>query len=369
MSNIYKDPELNVAQDAFEEAVQIRKWSMIRERTIPRIMPPLAVTSVFATSLFVDVWSHLPPQGRMVGMIAFLGAMAASPFINRKSGSPIVKDQDAVQAIDQDINGKGYKPASEFSDTSDHADSPLWEAGKKQIWDKWGSKLLAQDRKSGFEAYYGGEHKSRAAGHIAIACAAALSGVLYGENLRENFATAMDWTVPIPPLVYTATISPPTAIASLETYNDDYLKQAIQTGQTISAHEQSVLTLIAEDRPASIIINGQTDTPVESYTLEEIGRLQRYIYEIVLDETIESIQIEDSLLQMTVRQDANPSITITGSNPDIDVPTSLSLRYTITDDTGTKEASGRLQIPAQDGQGRDPVLQSNTLPQIVLPFE
>jgi hypothetical protein len=375
MAEAEKNNDLQTFKQQFNRAVRTRQWSMIRERIVPRVMPPMMVGSAFAATLLLNMWEQLPPQGRMIGMIAFAGAAIVSPFINRV-GSPIVGKRTAIREIDKSIGSEDDMPARDFSDVRSDDErterSPMWEAHKKQVWNRWGDKIKDQKNQSGFKPYYFGENKARAPIHAAIAFAAAGLFIPFGENLNNNWQTAMDWTVPLPPLVYHASITPPERIEGVQVFTDMMIKSAIEGNQPLSPHESSTLSIITYDRPAIITVNGQTIEPVSN---EEDGTRRvrsneiSYTYEIELSTDVTAVSVDEFNISLNILPDHAPNVRIERAEPDRNNPSSLRLDYSIADDHGATGADARITIRGNDGTELTPVLPSNTLPSLTLPYE
>lgn len=367
-----QEQDISALKRAFNRAINKRKWSMIRERIVPRIVPPVMVGAAFTTTLFLNVWEHLPPQARMAGMLAFAGAFMASPLIHRKTGSPVVRREEAIRAIDRDIGDGKDIPARNFSDSlhenaqSEHR--PTWDAYKRQIWEKWGDKIIRQKRKTGFGAYYSA-NKHRAPLHAALLLATAGLAVPYGGNLSDNWKTATDWTVPPPPLVYSVTITPPDQIEGELVYTDAMVRKAMNEGNALQPHESSQLSIVTYDRPATVIVNGQTLEPLPQEAQTVRRDEKAFIYETVLETTTKEIVIDDYRIPVDISPDDAPRVNILGAEPNTNSPTSLELNYSISDDYGATGADATLAIPGANGQSVAPVLDSNKLPQITLPFK
>lgn len=376
MSKNSQDSDLGTYTKKFNQAVDKRQWSIIRERIVPRIMPPLMVGAAFSTSVFLNLWEHLPPQGRMIGVLAFAGAALASPFINRV-GSPIVSRKDAIRAIDADIGKEYDAPARDFSDTiiegNKSTNSAFWDEHKKDIWARWGDQIANQKTTTGFGPYYRGENKIRAPLHMALAFTAACLYPVFGDNLQNNWDVAMDWTAPPPPLVYTATITPPDRIEGLQVYTDLMIRNAMTAGRTIQPHERSMLSIITYDRPANVMVNGEVLEPVTPEASETDRRPSAsdsitYTYQIELGIDAQTVTIDEYSFNLDVRDDRAPIVTINRVEPDRNSPTNLQLDYSIADDYGATGADARIGIRSEDGRTISPVLDSNALPSLSLPF-
>lgn len=374
MEQHHKTTAVNALKKQFDRAVNIRKWSMVRERIVPRVMPPLVLGTAFTTTLFFNLWQHLPPQGRMAGMIAFAGALALSPFLN-KVGSPLVTRKDALRAIDSDINDPHHEPAREFADVlskedADHK-SLIWAAQKQKIWDRWSEQFTDQHRKTGFGAYYYGENKNRAPIHMAIVFTAACLYPVLGGNLEQGWSTATDWTVPPPPLVYSATITPPERIEGEQVFTDLMIKAAIEGNQTITPHERSTLSIITYDRPAHITLNGTPLTPLPPQDIAERVRTTGgniFVYQTELGTDSQTVTIDDFTVTLDIKEDNAPRVRVHSAAPDRNDPTSLRLDYSITDDYGAIGADAEIGIRGSDGQTIPPVMESNQLPTLTLPY-
>lgn len=370
LKNSIENSSVSQHQIAFNKAVRTRQWSMIREKAVSYAMPPLAVASLFTTSLALNVWEHLPPQGRIIGIIAFAGVFIASPLLGRKSGSVLVTKKDAIAAIDKDLGGG--QPARKYNDTNKNdPNNPLWQASKVSLWEKWGAKISEQKFKTGFEAYYNKDNSTRSISHGLAACALISSLSINGvDSLRQGWEMAADWATPLPALEYTARITPPFNVDTLSPVLNSQIQEALVGGQAVTAHEQSVLRIIAQNRAANIYINGQADSLVEAVNLDTRERNGSFIYEIELSPDISSIQIDGDVLRLSVSSDQAPQVTILGAQSGRRDQPSLRLEYIISDDTGAQQAIGNFSLPSSEGGAISPILNVNRLPEITtLPYD
>lgn len=379
LSPTHSDLEIAMYKASFTKAVKKRRFSIVRERLAPRIIPPVMVGGTFAVTLLLDAWQYLPPHGRMIGVMGFIGASVLSPFLHKKTPSPFVSVKDAINDIDRQLDERERRPAYNFNQAMYSKGSQrLGDAYKTRLWETYGKKMEDLPRQWGLKSYYQGK-TARTALHASIIGAAVLSGVFNGSTLRQNWETAMTWSSPpppVPPLIYRATIVPPPSIEGVMPYNDHMIKGAIQTGQTLTPHEESVLTVETYDRPGTVRITYEEDANIQTLTLtptpSEGGDnedLIKYTYSTELPLNIISIQIENNILNLDMDEDAAPRIIIHGASPDLTSPEHLRLEYEFRDDIGVTGAEGQLGLTDKDGKFIKPVLPETELPTITLPYE
>lgn len=103
--------------------------SLAWERLWPRLWLPAAVVLTFLAVSWFGLWTHLPWQGRSLGLVIFLGALAASLW--HVATTPLPTRRDALTRLDHSLEGK-HRPASALEDSlavgaSDPVSQALWK--------------------------------------------------------------------------------------------------------------------------------------------------------------------------------------------------------------------------------------------------
>ena len=98
------------------------------ERLWPRLWLPVAVLLSFLAVSWFGLWTHLPWQGRAIGLVLFLAALAASLWHVVMMTLPT--HRDALARLDQSLEG-GHRPASALEDSlavgaKDPVSQALW---------------------------------------------------------------------------------------------------------------------------------------------------------------------------------------------------------------------------------------------------
>lgn len=241
-----ENTELTRLKLRFDRAVKLRQNSMIRDKIVPLVMPPLAMAGTAYTSLLC-AWDYLSPQAQQMGVtgaLTALGAVTAFSLVRTfgvKANSPFIGRKKAISAIDKSLDSL-EKPASKIEDhafggNSNSEKDDLFELEKLRIWKKWQKPIENQTFKTGFGAYYK-DSKPLLGAHTGLALATALSAALLGEGAFDKFEDALHWTPPPPPLQYQAWVTPPANIISAQGYLPDMLQGAIE------GHYQLDLSLI-----------------------------------------------------------------------------------------------------------------------------
>ncbi|RDJ21668.1 TIGR02302 family protein [Bosea caraganae] len=103
--------------------------SLAWERLWPRLWLPAAVVLTFLAVSWFGLWTHLPWQVRAIGLVVFLGALAASLW--HVAITPLPTRRDALNRLDQSLEG-GHRPASALEDSlavgsNDPVSQALWK--------------------------------------------------------------------------------------------------------------------------------------------------------------------------------------------------------------------------------------------------
>jgi uncharacterized protein (TIGR02302 family) len=103
--------------------------SLAWERLWPRLWLPAAIILTFLAVSWFGLWTHLPWQGRAIGLVSFLAALAASFW--HVAVTPLPTRRDALTRLDHSLEG-GHRPASALEDSlavgaGDPVSQALWK--------------------------------------------------------------------------------------------------------------------------------------------------------------------------------------------------------------------------------------------------
>lgn len=373
------DTELETLNRDLNKAVNRRKWSMIRQRTVPLVAAPIAVGTGLLAGL-MGAWDYLPPLMQKYGTIAAAGAFSlaavnsmAKPLFN-KAASPFITKDIAAQEIDNDI-GSTRSPTQTLRDHAskfnpDGADR-IWELNLKQIWNKFSDKIKDQKFELGHAPYYT-KSKSRAALH-----AAAITGFVAATSLTnvtvQDFRDALAYQPPPPALAYKAWVTPPNDVPQAPIYQDGMLRTAVeeQRNLSLSAHEGSVLSIVTYERQGEIMVNGVRLEPIVVEQDEDNNRnrsnIEEFTYNVPLDEGEIMISIEGTEFRFDVTPDEPPEVNIISAERDAENPGSVVLEYTIKDDFGATGADISIGIRGPNGERLTPLAPNVVIPPIAIP--
>lgn len=373
------DTELDTLHYDLNKAVNRRKWSMIRQRTVPLIAVPVAVGTGVLAGL-MGVWDYLPPMMQKYGTIAAAGAFSvaavsslAKPIFN-KAASPFISKNDAAREIDNDI-GSTRLPTQTLRDHASKFNpggaDRIWELNLKQIWSKFSDKIKDQKFELGHAPYYT-KSKSRAALH-----AAAITGFVAATSLTnvtvQDFQDALAYQPPPPALAYKAWVTPPNDVPQAPIYQDGMLRTALEEDRNLSlrAHEGSVFSIVTYERQGEITVNGVTLQPLPVEEEEGSNRrragIEEFSYAIPLDEGEVMISIEGVEFHFDVTPDEPPEVNIISAERDAENPGSVVLEYTIKDDFGATGADISIGIRGPNGERVTPLAPNVTIPPIAIP--
>lgn len=107
----------------------VSRASLGWERLWPRLWLPAAVILTFLAVSWFGLWTHLPWQGRALGVLFFAGALAASLWHVARTRLPT--HRDALTRLDQSLQGS-HRPASALEDSlavgsTDPVSQALWK--------------------------------------------------------------------------------------------------------------------------------------------------------------------------------------------------------------------------------------------------
>ena len=177
------------------------------ERLWPRLWLPVAVILTFLAVSWFGLWTHLPWQGRAVGVLLFLGAFAASLVQVARMALPT--HRDALTRLDHSFAG-GHRPASSLEDSlavgaTDPVAQALWAVHVERQSARVAGLTVAppQPRMAGRDRY----------ALRAVPLLAAVTAVFVaGHEAMPRLAAAFDWrgpSLPAPAIRVDAWIDPP----------------------------------------------------------------------------------------------------------------------------------------------------------------
>lgn len=372
--------DIDILQNDLNRSVNKRKWSTIRQRTLPMFARPIALGAALFAGL-AGMWEYLDPLAQKYAVISSAAMLTAgtaasliTPFFNKNS-SPLVSKNDAAKFIDNDISDKS-NPAQTLMDkivNNGPADSKqIWGLELKRIWKNWSGQITSQKYELGHSPYY-----TNSTGRTVLhtgALAAAVSAALMTNVTLNDFNQAWQYQPPPPPLLYTAWVTPPDGVPSAPLYQNNMLQTALEEGrnESLAAHEGSVLSIVTYDRQGEITVNGVRidPDPIEANesnagALEEISEFR---YTIPMSEEGISISIEghDFIFDMT--PDNNPSINILSTQTDENSPNNVVIEYEIQDDFGATGADLSIGIIDENGNAIQPLVPSLNIEGIPIPY-
>ncbi|PZN95854.1 MAG: TIGR02302 family protein [Hyphomicrobiales bacterium] len=241
------------------------RFSLGWERLWPRLWLPVAVLLTFLAVSWFGLWTHLPWQGRAIGLVLFLTALAASLF--RVATTALPTHRDALTRLDQSLAG-GHRPASALEDSlavgaKDPVSQALWTLHvERQSARIAGLSVAApQPRMAGRD-----RHALRAVPLLAAVTAFFVAG----HEVMPRLSAAFDWrgpSLPAPAVRIDAWIDPP-AYTRLPPMLIDFAKLA---SPQISAPEKSTIVVrIAGKTAMNVATTGRLDVlpPAESKTAD-----------------------------------------------------------------------------------------------------
>lgn len=359
----------------FNRIVRNARAALIWERAWPRIVPPLAVTGLFASASWLGAWQNLP-QGtpRLIGFLASLALLGASPFLV-KTKSPLVSRDEAIDRIDN-TTGTPRQEAQRFADRAagtDSGDAEIYDRQREKIWEKWGDKFQAGKPHPNMNKH--DPFKLRFAVALLTAVAATVGAV--NHNLEDGLRAAFNWEAPpAPPApapkieVKAWTTLPDGIIDPPPLYLTQESKDDTQGGDKLLAHKNSKLTVITFEEDASVSVNGQ-EIPAKALGDRSSAQTkQTYEHNLELPEGPVVVTVRKGSAHLDwhimVLPDDAPSAAITGVKPNDKDPQTLDLDYKRTDDYGVKDQTVKIDPVAKPDPNARP-LPSAKLPVIKVP--
>ena len=332
------------------------------ERLWPRLWLPTAVLLTFLAVSWFGLWTHLPWQGRAIGRVLFLAALAASLWHVAMTVLPT--HRDALTRLDQSLAG-GHRPASALEDSlavgsKDPVSQALWTLHvERQSARIAGLNVAApQPRMASRDRY---------ALRAVPLLAAVTAFFVAGHEVVPRLSAAFDWrgpSLPAPAIRIDAWIDPP-AYTRLPPMLIDFAKLA---SPQISAPEKSTIVVrIAGKTTMDVATTGRLDvlpppdakpgTPAtgkpaageapavleKRYTLAGNGTL-RLTGGGAPGTTLSITAIADQAPQVSFVEPPKP---VTGAQPG-----GLSIAYQVKDDYGlaSVEATVERSGPASTGR-------------------
>jgi len=224
------------------------------ERLWPRLWLPAAVLLSFLAVSWFGLWTHLPWQGRALGLSLFLVALAASFW--RVATTAVPTHRDALTRLDRSLQG-GHRPASALEDSlAVGAKDPVSQALWALHVERQGAQVAAlrvappQPRMAGRDRY---------ALRAVPLLAAVTAFFVAGHEAIPRLSAAFDWrgpSLPTPATRVDAWIDPP-AYTRLPPMLIDFAKLA---SPQISAPEKSTIVVrIAGKTAMDVATTGRLD--------------------------------------------------------------------------------------------------------------
>lgn len=359
-------PDIERLSSTFRRAVWRARAAIFVERLAPKLMPPAAMTGLFLSGSWVQLWQMLPPTGRMFALIGFAAAAVLSPKLV-KSGSLRVTRAEALQRLDENT-GDPSLPAHTLADRPDPLSTPgseeMWKIHTQPIWEKWGDKMKAGNPRINMQSR--DPHRLRYAVVLCTALTAAYAGGEIGTRLKDvfDFSTPV---VPVPPVEAEAYVRAPERINGPEPKLTAATKDHTQGGSRIFAHKNSMMTiLVFGDNKVTINGTDITAQKVIPPSSKSNGK-PTYRYEVQLTQENTAIMIANGpRWNLSVTPDAVPDVSLDGVTISKDNPNSLDVNYTKKDDHGIEESAVEMKAPGERPVDATP-LPSAQLPRVYLP--
>lgn len=224
------------------------------ERLWPRLWLPVAVLLSFLAVSWFGLWTHLPWQGRAIGLILFAAALVVSLWHVAMTALPT--HRDALTRLDQSLQG-GHRPASALEDSlavgaKDPVSQALWALHVERQSARIAGLSVSppQPRMAGRDRY---------ALRAVPLLAAVTAFFVAGHETIPRLRAAFDWrgpSLPAPAIRVDAWIDPP-AYTRLPPMLIDFAKLA---SPQISAPEKSTIVVrIAGKTSIDVATTGRLD--------------------------------------------------------------------------------------------------------------
>lgn len=187
------DPIESIRQRLARLAIASR-ISLGWERVWPRLWLPLAILLSFLAVSWLGLWTHLPWQGRALGIVLFSAALAAGFWHVATVRLPTRRD--ALSRLDQSLAG-GHRPASSLEDSlavgsGDPVSQALWKLHVERQ-----SRQIAGLTVSAPHPLMAG--RDRFALRAVPVLAAVTAFFVAGHEAMPRLRAAFDWRGPVAP--------------------------------------------------------------------------------------------------------------------------------------------------------------------------
>lgn len=224
------------------------------ERLWPRLWLPVAVLLTFLALSWLGLWTHLPWQGRVLGVALFAGALVYSLLHVARLRVP--SRRDALARLDHSLAG-GHRPASALEDSlavgsADPVSQALWKVHVERQ-----SRQVAGLSVATPQPLMAG--RDRLALRAVPLLAAVTAFFIAGHEALPRLSAAFDWrgpSLPAPAVRIDAWIDPP-AYTRLPPILLDFARL---DSSTLSAPEKSVVVVrIAGKSAMEVATSGRLD--------------------------------------------------------------------------------------------------------------
>lgn len=363
----------------FNHLVFKARTALFTEAAVPRIIAPAVIGTGFLAATWVGLWTILPLEAKIIGVVAFAAAAAIAPLAIR-SGSLLIRKKDAIKRLDSSVDSK-TRPAETLA--ADVTNPPqiadknieakeLYDRHLQRTWNKWGDKLKVGRPRLNLNKY------DPLRLRFVLPLFAAMSAFHAGDNRNAYLQEAFNWQRPIPPvqpLDIRAWVSPPglphlapqyldTAVYPAQPTTEGESAIAAPTPQEdaptldVTVHEGSVLTVIVVGNNAAITVNGEAITPSNIITGDQEGSEASYEYQVPLAQGRLNIDIEGhNVWSIDVTSDDDPNANIVDISPDEQNPSALRVICQAGDDYGVE--GGQIILRAPQGTDAAPSHEGN----------
>ncbi|AMJ61669.1 TIGR02302 family protein [Bosea sp. PAMC 26642] len=230
------------------------RLSLVWERLWPRLWLPGAIVLLFLALSWFGLWTHLPWQGRVAGVVLFFAALTAGFWHVAMMRLPT--RQDALARLDQSMAG-GHRPASALEDSlavgsADPVSQALWKLHVARQGERIsGLKVVAP------HPLMAGRDKFalRAVPLLAAVTALFVAGHEAGPRLQAAF----DWrgpSAPAPAIRIDAWIDPP-AYTRLPPILIDFAR--LQSPNFSAPEKSTIVVRIAGKAKMDVATTGRLD--------------------------------------------------------------------------------------------------------------
>lgn len=232
----------------------VSRASLAWERLWPRLWLPAAIILTFLALSWLGLWTHLPWQGRAMGVVLFFAALAAS--IWHVARTPLPSRRDALARLDQSLQG-AHRPASALEDSlavgsNDPVSQALWKLHVERQGAQVAGLRVAPPRPRM-------AMRDRLAIRAVPLLAAVTAFFIAGHEAGPRISAAFDWRGPSAPVAAAridAWIDPP-AYTRLPPILIDFARLH---GTAFTAPEKSIVVIrIAGKSGMDVVTTGRLD--------------------------------------------------------------------------------------------------------------